>query len=198
MDSTSLSILENARAGRGESGWREFAAIYSPLLRRWIGRYEIPETDGDDIVQEVLIFVNERLPQFEHNGRTGAFRNWLRQALVNRLRKFWNDRQRRPAGYGTGDSHALDLLNQLEDPQSTQSQLWNQEHDRHVLSQLMSRMRVEFAGTTWEAFELTAIAGEKTSVVAKKLELTSNAVWVAKSRVLRRLRQLSRGLTDSN
>ena len=198
MASTSLSILERARAHDGESAWRELAAIYSPLLHAWIVRYDVAESDADDLVQEVLIFVAEHLPDFHHNGRTGAFRNWLRQALVYRLRKLWNDRQQRPAGYGTGDSRGLDLLNELEDPQSSQSQLWNQEHDRHVLSQLMSRLRSEFAGTTWEAFRLTAIEGEKASVVAEKLGITSNAVWVAKSRVMRRLRQLSEGLMDSD
>lgn len=197
MNSTSLSILERARSRDGESAWRAFAAIYSPLLRTWIARYEVAENDADDLVQEVLLFVGEHLPDFEHNGRTGAFRNWLRQALVYRLRKFWNDRRRRPAGYGTGDSRAVDLLNELEDPKSSQSQLWNREHDRHVLSQLMSQLRSEFAGTTWEAFRLTAIEGEKASDVTEKLGMTANAVWVAKSRVMRRLRQLSEGLVDS-
>ena len=198
MTSTSLSILERARARDGESAWRELAAIYSPLLHTWIVRYDVTETDADDLVQEVLIFVAEHLPNFEHNGRTGAFRNWLRQALVYRLRKYWNDRQQRPAGYGTGDSGGLDLLNELEDPNSSQSQLWNQEHDRQVLSQLMSRLHLEFAETTWEAFRLTAVEGRKTSVVAENLGITVNAVWLAKSRVMRRLRQLSAGLTDSN
>ncbi len=196
MTSTSLSILERARADDGESAWRELASIYSPLLHTWIVRYHVAESDADDLVQEVLIFVAERLPDFQHNGRTGAFRNWLRQALIYRLRKFWNDRQQRAPGFGTGDSRGLDLLNELEDPKSSLSQLWNQEHDRHVLSHLMSRLRSEFAETTWEAFRLTAIEGEKTSAAAAKLKITANAVWLAKSRVMRRLRQLSEGLTD--
>lgn len=198
MALTSLSILERARAREGESAWRELVAIYSPLLRDWIVRYDVAESDADDLVQDVLLFVAQRLPSFEHNGRVGAFRSWLRKALVYRLRNFWNDRQTRPAGYGTGASEALRLLNELEDPLSTQSQLWDREHDLKVLSQLLGRLRSEFAGTTWDAFRLTAMEGEKTCTVASRLGMSPNAVWIAKCRVLRRLRQLSRGLTDSS
>lgn len=197
MTSTSLSILERAKSRRDEQAWRDLEQIYSPLLRRWLIQYQVPESDADDLIQEVLLFVAQRIPDFEHNGRQGAFRGWLRQVLANRLRKLWNARKDRPGQVGTGNSQVMQLLHQLEDPHSGLSQLWSREHDRHVLAETMSRVQQEFAGTTWEAFRLTSIHGEKAREVAEKLQISPNAVWIAKSKVLRRLRELSAGLVDS-
>ena len=198
MSPTSLSILERAKSSDDEQAWRDLEQIYSPLLRRWMIRYEVSECDADDLVQEVLLFIAQRLKDFEHNGRTGAFRSWLRAALANRLRKFWTERGRRPAGHGTGDSRVHEMLAQLEDPRSSLSQLWEQEHDQVVLSRLIGQLRDEFAGRTWEVFQRTAIEGRKPQDVAAELQMTPNAVWIAKSRVFRRLRQISAGLIDSD
>ena len=197
MTSTSLSILERAKSRRDEQAWRELEQIYSPLLRRWLVQHQVAESDAEDLIQEVLLFVAQRIPDFEHNGRPGAFRGWLRQVLVNRLRKLWNARKDRPGQAGTGNTQVMHLLQQLEDPRSGLTQLWSREHDRHVLAQTLDRVQQEFAGTTWEAFRLTSIDGEKPRQVAEKLQISPNAVWIAKSRVLRRLRELSAGLVDS-
>jgi len=90
------------------------------------------------------------LPKFQHNQRAGAFRRWLRTILVHRLRGFWRARQSRPLPGGEGDLGKI--LEQLEDPQSGLSCLWDQQHDRHVMARLLEQIQSQVAPSTWEAF----------------------------------------------
>ena len=152
-------------------------------------------TDAEDLAQEVLLAVNKSLPSFEHNGRVGAFRSWLRTILVNRLRNFWRSRDRHPRPLE--GSSIEERLAQLEDPASAMSQLWNQQHDRHVLKRLLEIARGEFSSQTWNIFTRVAMRGEKADLVARESGVSLNAVFIAKSRVLSRLRAESGGLVDS-
>src|SRR5262249_42556003 len=148
--------------------------------------------DADDLVQDVLAVVVRELPRFEHNRRTGAFRSWLRTILVHRLRDFWRARQYQPAA--TGDSAVLRHLEELEDPASGLSRLWDQEHDGHVVRRLLDLIEPEVAPSTWQAFRRVALEGKDEETVAAELGLSVNAVFIAKSRVLARLRREAKGL----
>jgi RNA polymerase sigma-70 factor (ECF subfamily) len=168
--------------------------LYAPMIRAWLGRYGLPECDLDDIVQTVLAAVVASLPDFQHNGRVGAFRSWLRTITINSVRqKFRMDHRRLDA---PGRHALLDGLGESEDPDSGLSRLWDQAHDAHVLQTLMTWAEPEFAATTWQAFRRQVLEEARPDVVAAELGTTINAVLIAKSRVLKRLRNLSRGLVD--
>jgi len=194
MSSTPASLLERLRDRPDEGAWRQLVGLYAPLLRHWLGRYALPDADAEDVTQEVLSALTRELPRFRHSGRAGAFRHWLRALLVNRLRAFWRARDHRPAA--TGGSDARSDLDQLEDPTSRLSRCWDEEHDRHVVRRLLASVRAEFRPATWEAFEAVMLRGESPAAAAARLNLSVNAVLLAKSRVLRRLRQEGRDLLD--
>lgn len=88
------------------------------------------------------------------------------------------------------------MIAQLEDPDSDLSRVWNEEHDRHVMRRLLELLRDEFEPRTWQAFQRFALDNLPAAEVAKELNMTANAVFIAKSRVLARLRQESAGLLD--
>ncbi len=196
MNKTSLSLLNNLRQSSDSEAWNRLVGLYVPLLKRWLARYDIQDSDADDLVQEVLLAVSKDVSDFDHSGRTGAFRSWLRTILVHRLRNFWRARGRRPQA--RGDSDMQRQLDQLEDPASQLSQLWNRQHDHHVARQLLMETEHHFAAKTWQAFRRVTIEGERADVVATGLGMSLNAVFVAKSRVLSRLRQQAEGLVDDS
>ncbi len=150
--------------------------------------------DAEDVVQEVLTTVVRELPRFDHNQRPGAFRAWLRMITVHRLRAYWERRDSRPPARGGTDQQ--EALAQLADPTSALSQDWDLEHDRHVTKTLLQSIRLEFQPATWQAFERQVQQGEAVSKVAKELGLSENAVLIAKSLVLKRLREKAAGLVD--
>jgi RNA polymerase sigma factor (sigma-70 family) len=195
VSETSHSLLERLRQPPSdEAAWKRLVDLYTPLIHQWLRRYDVQPQDVDDLTQEVLRTVHRELPRFEHNRHLGAFRSWLRTIAANRIRAFW--KKRRTQAVGMADSEADRRLAELEDPASGLSHLWDQEHDRYVLRRLLELVEPEFAPSTWQAFQRLAVDGRPAAEVAAELGTTVNAVLLAKSRVLRRLRQEARGLVD--
>ena len=86
--------------------------------------------------------VSKKLPDFRYSQREGAFRSWLRNILMIRLKEFWRLRQKRPVA--TGKSSFLDQLEQLEDGHSEISQVWDREHDEYVMKRLLDSVKPRF------------------------------------------------------
>jgi RNA polymerase sigma-70 factor (ECF subfamily) len=108
--------------------------------------------------------------------------------MVNRLREFWRAQKRDRAFVQT-------LVDQLEDPASDLSRLWDREHDQHVLQGLLRQLEPDFAPLTWQVFQRLR-AGEEPRAVAAALGLSVNAVFLAKSRILKRLRDAAEDMAN--
>jgi RNA polymerase sigma-70 factor (ECF subfamily) len=195
MPETSFSLLEQIQLRADSPSWQRLVALYTPLIQGWLRRYGVPGHDADDLTQEVLAAVVRDLPEFSHDLRRGAPRRWLRTITVNRLRNYWRARAHRPVV--VGGSAFEDALAQLEDPESPLSIFWDQEHDRHVLRELLETIRPEFEASTWQAFKRLVVDGLTTAEVATELATSVNAVRIAKSRVLQRLRREVAGLSGN-
>ena len=194
MPDTSVSLLERLCLHPDDNSWSLFVGLYTPLIHGWLRRYSVKKEDVEDLAQEVMTVVVRELPHFQHNKKRGAFRNWLRTVTVNQLGALW--RTRRGQAEASGDSDIRRMLDQLADPKSTLSQLWNQQHDQYVARRMMELIEPQFEAKTWQAFRHLALDDMKPAIVAEKLGMSVNAVLIAKCRVVNRLRQELRGLTD--
>lgn len=192
MSETSVSLLQRLQGTSDEESWQRLEAIYSPLIRGWLHRdAKLDVNDADDVVQDVMLVVIRRINGFNRQ-RTGSFRTWLKSITVNCLRKFYKKRRQATSG----GSDLAELLNQLEDPGSLFSGIWDREHDEHVMKQILNALRTEFTENTWRAFTLTALEGRSPDDAAGLLGISVNAVFVARSRVMSRLKQEAAGLID--
>jgi RNA polymerase sigma-70 factor (ECF subfamily) len=194
MASTPVSLLDRLKSAKPDAAeWRRLQDIYLPLIRSWLARVPALGDEFLDLSQEIFFVVIRELPKFERQ-REGSFRAWLRRVTVNRVRTWSKQRGRRPvAGAGDGIDAFLD---QLEAPSGGLTQQWNEEHDRHVFQKLVEGLSEEFTPTTWSAFREFALGGRPASMVATELGISENAVLLAKSRVLKRLRAEAAGLLD--
>jgi RNA polymerase sigma-70 factor (ECF subfamily) len=184
---TSLSLLEQLRDPDAADAWGRLVAIYTSVLHAWFHSAGLQTADCEDLCQRVLEVLLRRLPEFRHNGQAGSFRAWLRGIAANLLRECW----RQPPG-----SASAAMLEQIADPYSSLSRLWDRQHDQHVLQSLMALVEPEFPEATWLAFRRLALDGATAGEVAAELGKTVNAVLIAKSRVLSRLRQEAGALLD--
>ena len=194
MVETRKSLLLRAQTGE-ENAWKDLTALYRPLMIGWLQHQGVPVTERDDLVQEILMEVVENLPAFDHSGRRGAFRCWLRMIAQTRACNYWKARSRQPVAAG-GDSGAAEIVSQLEDPHSALSLLWDEEHDRYVLRCLLDLMELEFEASTVQAFRRVALEGATPAEAAQELGLSVGSVYAAKSRILQRLREEAAGLVD--
>jgi RNA polymerase sigma-70 factor (ECF subfamily) len=183
---TSESLLERLRLRPDEESWQRLLAVYEPFIRRFL-RDPALQSDADDLAQDILAVLVRELPTFRRQ-RCGSFRAWLRTITVHRVHEWWRRQRGRPAGGSQ--------LDQLADPASVLSRLWDAEHDRHVARRLLELLEPEFTPGTWRAFHRQVLDGATASEAAAELGMTVNAVLIAKSRVLRRFREEIAGLLD--
>ena len=193
MDDTRQSLLLRAQIGE-ESAWKDLTALYRPLIIGWLNRQGVPDRDREDLAQEVLLSVVKHLPSFQHSGQRGAFRSWLRTILCSRTADYWRAADSRARA--SGDSGAAAALQQIADPDSDLNRQWDEEHDRYVLDCLLDLVQEEFEPATLQAFRRLALDGASGHEAAEELGLSVAAVYVAKSRVLARIRQEAEGLID--
>jgi RNA polymerase sigma-70 factor (ECF subfamily) len=187
---TPLSLLDRLARHDDAEAWGQFSRLYEPLIRRWVGRLVSQPDAVDDVTQEVLKALLEGLPTFEHNLRPGAFRAWLRSIAVHRVRRQWRSQHQH-----TGAAPPSEL-SQLEDSDSGLSRLWDQEHDRHVLGMLLEKVRADLDARTWNVFHRLVFEEVPARDVARDLGISANAVYIAKARVLKRLRLEAKGLIE--
>jgi RNA polymerase sigma-70 factor (ECF subfamily) len=192
MHTTSASLLDQLRRPAEQeataAAWVRFVQLYTPLLCYWARRFGLHGEDAADLVQDVLATLVQKLPQFSYDSAKG-FRGWLRTVTLNK----WRDRLRQPVlpGAGPGDPS----LSSIADADSPDP-LEETEYRRHLLGQALHLVQTEFAPNTWQAFREYVVAGRPAAEVAAELGVGVGAVYVAKARVLARLRQDLGGLLD--
>ena len=193
MDETRQSLLLRAQTGETDA-WKDLTDLYRPLILGWLNRQGVPARDLEDLSQEVLLSVVKHLPGFRHSGQRGAFRAWLRTIICSRTADYWRGAE--TGRQAQGGSGATAALQQIADPDSDLNRQWDEEHDRYVLNCVLDLVNEEFEPSTLQAFRRLALDGVSGAEAAEELGLSVPAVYVAKSRVLQRIRQLAEGLID--
>lgn len=188
MQNTPISLLERLQRPNEHAAWERFVALYTPLLYHWARRLAVQESDAADLVQDVFAILVRQLPTFQQlPGK--RFRGWLWTVLHNR----WCEVRRRKQLVAAAADTAQ--LNGLASPDETTA-VDEAEYRSHIVRQALQLMRAEFPSATWNACWEYAVVGRPAAEVAQELGITTNAVHLAKSRVLRRLREELRGLLD--
>lgn len=183
QDLTSTSLLERAR-GQDKQAWERLVVLYTPLVYAWCRRSGLQPADAADVGQEVFRAVARGLAEFRRDRAGDTFRGWLRTITRNKLRDFAGARKRCPPG--VGGSEATCQIEQLPDPEPEADLT----ADRQLLYQrALEVVRTEFEERTWRAFWLVVVEDVPVGEAAQQLGATLNAVYLAKSRVLRRLRE---------
>jgi RNA polymerase sigma-70 factor, ECF subfamily len=185
MDATPASLLERLRRPDDQPAWSRFVDLYTPLLFHWARRVGMQESDAADLIQDVFQVLVRKLPGFTYDkGR--SFRGWLRSVLLNQWRTSLRRRAEQPLD--ENDAH-------LTEPDNVDV-FMDKEHRDYLIRRAIQVMRTDFQPATWQACWEHVGRGRPAAGVAAELGLTVKAVYLAKARVLRRLRQELKGLWD--
>jgi len=191
---TRLSLLLRLRDPQDAAAWNEFVRLYAPLIYRYGRRHGLQDADAADLTQEVLGAVNKSIGRFDYDVNRGAFRGWL-YTLAHRKRCDFMERRSRQAA-GAGDSQVQALLDATPAPQDRDE--WDRDHRDAIFAWVAERVEPTVSATTWQAFWRTAVEGKSGQVVAGELCMTVAAVYLAKSRVMVRMKEEARHWDESD
>jgi RNA polymerase sigma-70 factor (ECF subfamily) len=182
-----VTLLEQVQGG-DRHGWQRLVALYRPLVLWWCRGKVASREDAEDVAQEVFQAVFRRIDEFTKQPQRGGFRAWLRAITHHKLGDYFRRARHQPAA--AGGSQAQELLAELPAGHGEASSSDDGVSERCLLLRAaLELVRPEFQPRTWEAAWKAAVEGQAAAAVAEALGMTVAAVYIAKSRVLKRLRQ---------
>jgi RNA polymerase sigma-70 factor (ECF subfamily) len=186
LPQTSETLIARVKDPADAAAWHDFVAIYRPVAYRMARRRGMQDADAHDVAQQVMLAVSRAIERWEAGPGRPPFRAWLatlsRNAVLNALSR------RRPDA-GSGSPATLELLNEqaADDPQTTAELAL--ESRRETLRWAAEQIREEFSEPIWRMFWETAVAGRAAGDVAAELGRTAGAVYMARFRVMQRLKE---------
>ncbi len=175
--------------------WDEFATVYGPLVYRLARRQGLQPADADDLVQEVFSAVAKSVESWLNNGQRGPFRAWLLRIAKNTAINFLTRRRHQPLP--VGGSGEQRRIAQAADPAGEDSGEFDLEYRRELFRSSAERLRDVVSETTWLAFWRTTVEEQPIEAVARDLRLSVGSVYIARSRVMARLRELVRAFEET-
>ena len=182
---TRASLILRLADPADDAAWSEFVEIYQPMLFHLSTRWGLQDADAGEVVQETLIAVAHAVSDFTPR-RSGSFRGWLSRIARNKLADHLKRKSRQSQGSGDTDIHRW--LEQQPSSGSGETR-WEWEQRRQVFAWASRRVRSQVNETTWQAFYRTSVLDDSISAVAEQLQIREGRVYVARSRVLARLRK---------
>ena len=192
-DATRPSLLVRIRDARDREAWGQFVEVYAPLVYDMARRRGLQDADAADLTQDVLRSVAGAIGRLDYDPRRGTFRSWLFTVTRNALNTFFEAQRRLPRG--SGDSAVQDWLANQPDS-ADESAVWDREYERRLLDVAAEQVRLEFENPTWQAFWRTAVEGQPAREAAEGLGMSVGAVYIARSRVLSRIKEKVAQLRD--
>jgi RNA polymerase sigma-70 factor (ECF subfamily) len=185
IGSTASSLLKGLR-GQAPGAWDRLFGLYSPVVYHWACRAGLQSADAADVVQEVFRSVVTNLPGFRRERPGDSFRGWLWTITQNKIRDLHRRGIHRVEAVGGTDAQQI-LMQVPQDSSSGSGDAFRTSGDPRLIHAL-GQIRLEFEDRTWRAFWGVVVEGRTAADVAAALGMSANAVYVARSRILRRLR----------
>ena len=191
---TRSSLIAHVRSPKDREAWDQFVVIYRPVIYRMARRRGMQDADAQDLVQAVLMRVAGAIQSWEKSGPETKFRHWLRRVARNAMATAF---ARQPKDAGAGGSEMLDLLAEQPAIAADVEREFAKESMRERYLRAASVVRLDVDSDTWRAFELTVVKGQPCDEVANLLGKSVGAVYAARSRIMRRLREQVERLQES-
>ncbi len=189
---TSESLILRIRDPQDALAWSQFMAIYEPVVYRLSRRRGLQHADAQDLCQQVFLSVARAVETWDAQHGGPRFRNWLgrvtRNAILNAITRTRPDR-------ATGTSSVQDLLLELPDSGDMTTALLN-ESRIEAYRWAAIQVKTEFSTSTWTMFHETTIGGRSIADVARTLGTSSGAVYVARCRVMQRIKEKVNEVSD--
>ena len=176
-----------------DDAWKQFIDLYGQLIFQFVRSRGLQDADAADLVQEVFRRVGNSVGRLEYEKQKGGFRAWLFTITRNCLNTFFRKQKRVVPSLNESSAASL---GQMADQHDDLNERWEQEFQRQIMAQAVGVLRPATEPKTWSAFEMTAIKNCPIDEVCDALDMSRGAIYVARSRVTKRLRDEVKRLMD--
>ncbi len=184
---TRASLILRLQNPDDVAAWDEFAAIYGPVVFRMARRQSLQSADADDLVQEVMSAVASSISKWLDRSDRGTFRAWLFRIARNTAIDFLTRRKHRPWATGDEATQTFDHAVAVDREVSSDFDI---EYRRELFHWASEQIKGIVSESTWQAFWLTSVENRPIDTVAAKLGMSVGSIYIARSRVMKRLRDL--------
>lgn len=182
---TSHSLIARVKDLGDVAAWAEFLGIYQPVVFRMARRRGLQDADAQDVMQHVFLSISKSIGGWIPSDMQPPFRAWLTTIAHNAIAKALT---RRPRDLASGSTSIVEILDAHPDPRETTTEIFI-EARKELIRWASEQIRPEFSEATWRVFWLTAIEGVAITEVAKSTGRTAGALYVARYRVMTRLKE---------
>lgn len=186
---TRASLIIGIGDANNDQAWGDFVDLYQPVIYRLARERGLQHSDAEDVTQEMLVKVSKMASSQSFDKTCGSLRGWLGVTLRNLvIQRFGRKGVIAKATEPVGDPNCS-LIGKLQDARPGVEEFIENEAQLEAFRVAEKRVRREFSEATWQAFWQTWIDQKPVHEVAQRLGITSGAVYIARSRVMRRLRE---------
>ena len=185
---TNTQLLDDLRNPGNETVWQQFVNRYMPMIVKYAVRAGLRSADADDAAQQTMIAFCTAYQQGKYDREKGRLRFWLYGIARNQIKSVFKRRAKQEVQV-VEDTAQTDFFARQPD-EADLEKVWEEEWREAVLRQCLEEVHREFDAKSIEAFELFAWKGLPAQEVAERLDMTPNAVFIVKSRILKRIREL--------
>ncbi|MBK1792141.1 RNA polymerase sigma factor [Persicirhabdus sediminis] len=178
---TRISLINRLKELDDNQSWDEFVTIYQGYIYTVIRNMNINEADRDELVQQVMIKLWEKIPALDSTGKKGRFRSWLstvtRNCVIDYIRK--RNRQMALMDKVTQEKER-DYLNSVQVPASDlfEDESWRM----HLTNKALDNIRPHFSDNAIQSFRLS-LQGMEAQEIAETLDVKPESVYRLKTRV---------------
>jgi RNA polymerase sigma-70 factor (ECF subfamily) len=188
---TRQSLLSRLRKGKDDGSWQEFFDLYWRLIYGVAMKFGLSDAEAQDVVQETIIAVHRKIPEFRYDPRKGSFKSWLltltRWRLLDYLRK-----RKASVGMGfnpPGDNRETPLIERIPDEsQNPFEGIWDQEWSNNLRAVALERVKKQVDPKQFQIFDLYVLKEWPAGKVGKSLKVSLTQVYLAKHRITKLLR----------
>ena len=185
---TNTQLLDDLRNPGNETVWQQFVNRYMPMIVKYAVRAGLRSADAEDAAQQTMIAFCTAYQQGKYDREKGRLRFWLYGIARNQIKSVFKRRAKQEVQVAE-DTAQTDFFAR-QPAEADLERVWEEEWREAVLRQCLEEVHREFDAKSIEAFELFAWKGLPAQEVAERLDMTPNAVFIVKSRILKRIREL--------
>lgn len=183
---TSVSLILRVANQNDIDAWQKFAEIYQPLVYRIAIAKGLQSADAEDLVQDVMTRVARSVNKWDPASERGTFRGWISTIARNLVIDFLRKKKNKPL---TSERTEIRRLVESVADATDENRYFELEYERQLFINAAREIRGHFADKTWTAFWDTAVKNERVESVARRLGISAGAIYVARSRVMARLKK---------